>query len=264
MNGWWQIVLLGLVQGVAEFLPISSSGHLVLVEQGLRRLMGGHDLAPGKDLEVLLHVGTLAAIVVVYRRDLWQLRYDRRLWAAVIWGTLPAAILGVTLDDWFDRLFDSLAATGVGLLITSLLLSLGHRYRHGDKALPQLHGKQALMVGLFQALALVPGISRSGSTITAGLLAGLERQAAAQFSFLLALPVTAGAIVLSLRHGLQQGLSVSGPQAALGIAVSFVVGWCSLRLLLRVILRDRLPWFAAYCALLGCLTLLWAWFVPAG
>lgn len=255
MDEFWQVVVLGIVQGAAEFLPISSSGHLVLVKHALSWWTGREVLSSGKDLEVLLHLGTLAAIVVVYAHDLRRELFNQRQWGLVLLASLPAAAVGLTFEDWIDRTFNSPVTAGYGLLVTACLLSAAQRQQEGQRDLAQLGWWQAFVIGCFQALALLPGISRSGSTIAGGLLTGLERVSATRFSFLMALPVTAGAIGLSLKHVGAHGLSVSAASAATGVMVSFFVGWISLRVLIRLMTQRRLYWFAGYCAVLGLITL---------
>uniref|UniRef100_A0A7C4LL13 Undecaprenyl-diphosphatase n=1 Tax=Schlesneria paludicola TaxID=360056 RepID=A0A7C4LL13_9PLAN len=262
MNDYAQVIILGLVQGIAEFLPISSSGHLVLTKHVLSWWTGREVLSPGKDLEVLLHLGTLVAILVVYARDLRRQMLQARQWGLLLVASLPAAVAGLTLEEWFDRVFDAPVLAGYGLLVTATLLSAAHHCREGRCELHQLSWLQAAVIGCFQAVALVPGISRSGSTIAGGLLTGVDRVAATQFSFLMAIPITAGAILLSLKHIAVGGLTVSAGPAAVGVIVSFLAGWLSLKALIRVMTQRRLPWFAGYCAVLGLVTIAVCRLVP--
>lgn len=257
MEAYLQAIVLGIVQGISEFLPISSDGHLVIAQQILAYFLG-EKLADGKDLVVMLHLGTLAAIVAVYARDLWELRKDFRLCAMIVMATIPAAVAGLTLEDWFDQVFNSSLIAGFGLLVTAVMLYCGHimeKGLHTEKTLPW---PAMLLIGCFQALALLPGVSRSGSTIVAGLLTGMDRVSATRFSFLLAVPVTAGAITLTVKHLLEG--ETSGPPIPLGpmvvgIVVAFVVGWLVLHGMIRLVQQRRLPWFAAYCVALGAVTI---------
>ncbi len=261
MNEYLQAIVLGIVQGISEFLPISSDGHLVVAEQVLGHMFGTA-MASGMDLEVMLHLGTLAAIVCVYFHDLWELRRQPRLCALIVLATIPAAVVGLTLKDWFDRMFDSPLAAGCGFLVTAAMLMLGHvmdRGGHTEKTLPW---PAMLLIGCFQALALLPGVSRSGSTITAGLLTGMDRVSATRFSFVLAVPVTAGAIALTVKNLLEgdpkHAMPPLGPMIV-GIVVSFVVGWLVLNGMIRLVQQRRLPWFAAYCVGIGLLTIALSW-----
>lgn len=255
MGEYLQLILLGIVQGIAEFLPISSSGHLVLTEQ-LLSAWGGEPLAEGKTVEVMLHVGTLAAIVVVYFHDLLLMLRQPRSIALIIVATIPAAVVGLTLKDWFETAFDSPVVVGFGLLVTAALLLLGQKLERAsvnDAAMPWLTG---VIIGCFQALALVPGISRSGSTIAGGLLTGVDRLGATRFSFLLAIPVTSGAVILTAKDAWEMGdTSVAVAPLLLGMLVSFVTGWLTLKWLIRLISQRKLHWFALYCAVVGVTTL---------
>jgi undecaprenyl-diphosphatase len=259
MSDYVQILILAVVQGIAEFLPISSSGHLVIVEQLLGTYSGGKSIAEGKDVEVFLHIGTLGSILVVYWRDLWALRSDWRTCALVVAGTIPAGLIGVTLEDWFDQAFDAPILAGFGLLVTATLLTVAQRLEQARFTVKTMPWLSAILIGGFQAVALVPGISRSGSTISGGLLTGLEREAATRFSFLLAIPVTAGAILLTIVKKLVKDptLTVGAGPLLAGVAVSFLVGWVALEVLIRLVVRGKLHWFGAYCALAGCATIAW-------
>jgi undecaprenyl-diphosphatase len=259
MNQYVQILVLAIVQGIGEFLPISSSGHLVIVEQLLGAFIGGESIAHGMDVEVFLHLGTLGSILVVYWRDLWALRSDIRLCLMIVAATVPAGAVGVLLKDWFEQAFDEPIYAGFGLLVTAALLTTAQKFERPRFNLKSMPWLTAMIVGLFQAVALVPGISRSGSTISGGLLTGLERDSATRFSFLLAIPVTAGAIMLTVAKKLLKDPTLSvGPGPLLfGIVVAFFVGWVALELLIRVVVRGKLHWFAIYCAIAGCATIAW-------
>lgn len=219
MDAYLQAIVLGVVQGISEFLPISSDGHLVIAKHVLGQAFGAK-ITSGMEMEVMLHLGTLAAIMVCYARELWDLRKDPRLCALIVMATIPAAVVGLTLKDWFERMFDSPLAAGVGLLITAALLMTGHRLERGGHTEKTLPWPAVLLIGCFQALALLPGVSRSGSTIVCGLLTGLDRVSATRFSFLLAVPVTGGAIVLTLKDILEeQHAAVPFGPMAIGIVV---------------------------------------------
>jgi undecaprenyl-diphosphatase len=248
-----QVMFLAVVQGIGEFLPISSSGHLVLGKTWLQSL-GAMPEQSGKTLEVLLHVGTLGSILVVYWHDLLRAARSPRMILALVVATIPAAVVGLSLEDWFDRAFNSPQTVGFGLLVTALMLWIGQTFERAkwDDELPWL---VIVLVGCFQAVALVPGISRSGSTIAGGLLLGMSRLHATRFSFLLAVPVTLGAITLTCLRMLQgksdAALTIGWGPAVVGMVTAFVVGLASLKLLLRLVSQRRLHWFSLYCALVG-------------
>ncbi|OYW22258.1 MAG: hypothetical protein B7Z55_04810 [Planctomycetales bacterium 12-60-4] len=255
MNEYLQVIILGVVQGISEFLPISSDGHLVIAEQLLGRFFG-HGIAAGKDLEVMLHLGTLAAICVIYARDLWALRTNPRLCALLVVATIPAAAVGLLFEDWFDSVFDSAAAAGFGLIVTATLLYLGHVLERGRYTERDLPWPAMVLIGCFQAAALLPGVSRSGSTIVGGLLTGMDRISATRLSFMMAVPVTAGAIALTMKRMWEHGLPTAGAgPVTVGILVSFIVGWLVLQGFLKLVSQRRLHWFAGYCAAMGILTL---------
>ncbi len=259
-------LLLGIVQGIAEFLPVSSSGHLVLGEALLRWWRARPDAndlpTGGLLLNVALHVATLMAILVVYRKEIWMLRRRPRLLLMIALASIPAAVVGLSLKDWFDAAFQTPQVAGVGLLVTSGLLLAGQRWETRHDSLHDVTWRQALFVGVFQAAALVPGISRSGSTIAAGLMAGLSREAATTFSFLIAIPAIGGAAVLEIPELV--GTTTSAPagttlgwQAVLvGMTAAFVLGLVCLRWLISLVNRGRLGLFAYYTAAVGAATLL--------
>jgi undecaprenyl-diphosphatase len=271
-----QAALLGIIQGLTEFLPVSSSGHLLLAETLLQVPTQG-----GVLFDVLVHAGTLLAIVVVFRRDLRELlrslaavvrhpgsRSDPLLVALLV-GSLPA--LGVVLalelipcgdTDLMNVIEGALRApstaplcTGACLLLTATLLAGTLRARATEV---QVGVGIALLVGAMQALALLPGVSRSGATIATALFLGVTRPEAARFSFLLAIPAIGGAAAyegLKLLHG--TSAAATPAVYLIGFATAFVVGLGSLLLLLRMVRRGQLAWFAPYCAGLGLLAIGW-------
>ena len=260
-----EAAVLGAVQGVAEFLPISSSGHLVILGELIQRLTG-REVDPEANLRmnVALHVGTLLSIFWVYRMDLWELRKRPRVVLAIIVATLPLVVIGLSpLKDLVKHGFDTPLVAGVCLLVTAGLLATAHRRETNARPLEDLTPLSACVIGLFQAVALFPGLSRSGSTISGGVLLGFRRDVAANFSFFIAIPAIAGAAVLTLKDVLTE-TPVAGSADGygwgpilLGTVVSFLVGLFALRWLLRLISKRRLHWFAWYCATVGTLTIAW-------
>ncbi len=254
-----EALVLGVVQGVAEFLPVSSSGHLVIFGDLLQKALGvqvdeSHNLL----LNVALHVGTLASILVVYWRELWGLLRRPRLCWAIVVATVPAAVVGVLFKDVFETAFSTPLVAGVGLLVTAVLLLAGQRLERAKERLESISTRSATVVGLFQAAALCPGISRSGSTIAGALLSGVDRQSATTFSFLIAVPAIGGAAFLTAMDVWKEGAgNLQLVPVLLGAVTAFVVGVLSLRLLIRLVAQGRLYWFAVYCALLGLATVVW-------
>ncbi len=258
----WQAIALGVLQGITEFLPISSSGHLVLAEHffGLQQ----EQLA----VVVFLHFGTLLSILVVFRKDIAQMfTVQRRLIGLILLGSVPAAFVGLQFHRLIEKAFSSLFVVGVCLLITGLLLTLAERARQilrtglGEPErtdLSNMRALDALLIGVAQAVAVLPGLSRSGATIAAALLCGLKREAAASFSFLLAIPALGGATVLELRQVLKAGtLPADALTLAVGVATAFVTGIAALKMLIAVLRRRRLLIFAVYCFILGASVVAW-------
>lgn len=248
-------VVLGLIQGLTEFLPVSSSGHLVLAE----RLFGLQP--PGMVYEAALHLATLAAVVVAFRSDLVDLfqsltprgSVDRRKEIGLlILGTAPIVVAGLLVRETADTWFRSLWVVGVGWLATAAVLAAADRHARRARAdLPSAAG--AFGIGLAQAAALVPGASRSGFSIGTGIVVGLHPGRAARFSFLLSIPAVAGASGLALWDGTRgaDAANVDALGVAVGAVVAFVVGLLALRALLAFVTRRRLWPFAVYCAALG-------------
>ena len=256
-----RLSILALVQGLTEFLPISSSGHLVLAQEsmGLRQPM----LALG----VALHVGTLVAVLVVYRADLAGLarglvRGEWRELGLLALASVPAAVVGVGFLDEFEASFHHVRNAALGLFATAAILLAGEwgrrRARAGAEHGPELRWTHALLIGAAQALAIWPGISRSGATIAMGMLCGLRPERAARFSFLLSIPAIVGASALQLPTAIGDG-TIGGPSLLLwAMAFAGFVGWGALRVLLAFLGRGAFTWFAAYCVGLGTGALLFA------
>lgn len=257
-------VILGVVQGIAEFLPISSSGHLVICGAIMDAINGtqGTELDNASmQLNVALHVGTLFSILAVYRKELIDIAKDTKLVTSVVVATIPIVIVGFTFKDQIKAAFASPLMAGCGLLVTACMLTAGRKLERGELDLNQMSHKHAFMIGIFQAIAIAPGISRSGSTISGALIAGLKREAAAKFSFLIAIPAISGAAVLELKDMFDaehaSAASTSITALSLGALTSFVVGYASLELLLKLVSKNRLHWFVIYCGLAGVATITW-------
>lgn len=262
--------LLGLIQGAAEFLPISSSGHLAIAQN----LLGMKTEVP-EFFDVLLHLGTLAAVLAAYWRDIVDMVAEffrgvrdlahhttpqpvppaRRLILLLILGTLPLfAVLPV--HKKIQTLSDNMTFVGVALIVTGFLLFLSDLSRKGRKTERNAGVIDVLLVGLGQALATLPGVSRSGMTISAGCFLGFERQFAVRFSFLLSIPAVLGANILSLADALKAGIDVSAlPVYLVGVLTAAVVGYLCIRLLKFIARRGRFGAFAYYCWAVGLFTL---------
>jgi undecaprenyl-diphosphatase len=263
-----QAIVLGLVQGATEFIPISSSGHLVLVPWFL-----GWD-SPGLVFDTVVHWGTLVAVLAYFWHDWLALilagvrglvRWDwrdplaRLAWLLIV-GSLPAATIGYLLENFFESLFGKPVWVGVFLLVTAGLLAVSERLGKRSRDLDDLRWPDALLIGLGQAAAIAPGISRSGATIATGLFRGLERPDAARFSFLLVTPITFGAGLFKLLDLLSMPEPLAQvPALAAGFLTAAIVGYLCIWGLLRYLQRGNLYPFAIYCALLGLCCLVVAW-----
>lgn len=255
------VALLAVVQGLTEFLPVSSDGHLVLVGSALGVSDGGL-LVP-----VMLHLGTLLAVLAVYRESVADVLRklvtgQPRYALLVLLGSLPAGVIGLTFESWFEERFKEPRSAAWGLLGTACILLAAEVVRSRRRQPPrsELGPLDALVIGAGQALAILPGVSRSGSTIGAGLALGIAPVEAARFSFLLSLVAVGGAVALESRKliGAEDPSSPGVAVLALGVAISAVVGWFALRFLLKFLERGILRWFALYCALVGLAYLLLA------
>lgn len=268
--GAWKALALGAVQGLTEFLPVSSSGHLVFVQT----LFGFKE--PMLFFDVMVHLATLGSLAAVFKDDLlwlwrsfrsgpWVLRSspnpDRRSQGLrfillLIVGTVPAGLIGLLFHRTLERLFASPAAVGSMLVVTGLLLWTTRKMPEGLRQIETMRWTDAIIIGLAQAGGLVPGISRTGATIVMALFLGLERELAARYSLMLAMPAVAGAVVLTLLKG---GLAATGLGAVLlAMVVAFVTGYAALRIVLRVVVAGRLAVFAPYCWLMGALAIVMA------
>ena len=255
-----RIIILGIVQGITEFLPISSDGHLVVADQLIERFSSEPLSKQNIVVTIILHLGTLAAILIVYREQIMRLlTKDWRVIGLLIVGTIPAAISGLLLEELAEDYLVNPLLTGCLLPLNGLLLLYIDRKKPSDTQYEDLSYGQALFIGCCQAFAPLPGISRSGTTIAGGLAAGLRRDAAATFSFLLAIPAIGGAVTVAFLKLFLKGAEdlPSVGVLTLGAVVSFAVGLVSLRLLLKLLREGLLDPFAYWCIALGIGVIIW-------
>ncbi|MEL6428699.1 MAG: undecaprenyl-diphosphate phosphatase [Planctomycetota bacterium] len=249
------VFALAVVQGLTEFLPVSSSGHLALGRAALGLREGG--LA----LDVALHVGTLFAIAVAFRRDVLRLFQDLArgrlsMWVWLVVATVPVGAVGLLFKDTIESAGSGTRGAASGLFVTAAALLVGEGFRKRRERAPAPDGEptivDAIAMGCAQAVAIWPGVSRSGSTISAGLARGKSAHEAARLSFLMSLPAISGAAVVELPDALEEGFGGIAPGVVLGAAVvAGLVGFAALKTLLIVLRKGSFPWFAAYCAALG-------------
>jgi len=258
----FQAIFLGLIQGFTEFVPVSSSGHLILAHHFF------NITTTGLAFDVALHLGTLGALLIYFHKDAWKLlkslfvkSQETRLAWLLIMATLPAVVVGFLLEKPAETAFRSPRLVAINLTIGAILMLLAERYYQlrvkKPTKLDNVTRKQALIMGLSQAAAVIPGISRSGSTITAGVFVGIDRVAATRFSFLLGIPITAGAILkVFTQAGTLQQLSDGRTVFIAGIVTAFLSGLFAIRFLLRFLARHSLAVFAYYRLALSTLVLI--------
>ena len=262
-----QAIILGLVQGLAEFLPISSSGHLAILENffGIKENL--------LFFAVMLHFGTLLAVFVAFWKDIWELlkelvltikdligrkglRLDerpvRKLGVMIIVACIPTAIIGFALGDVFEGLYSKPIAIAIMFVITGILLILAETYGGGNRTIENLNYRNSLFIGLVQGIAIIPGISRSGSTLFSSLLCKLDRDFAVKFVFLISIPTILGSVILELPDGIKEGVSGSdwGP-VIVGVIVSFISGLFAVKVMLKVVKNRKLKYFSYYLFILA-------------
>ncbi len=265
-----QAVILGIVQGLTEFLPISSSGHLVLFQH----LFGLTE--PELFFDISVHAGTLVAVIIFFRKDLWaiivsvihflslwikkqasfndiQENPDVKMAFLIIIGSVPTGIIGLLFKQIAEDLFSSVFIVGFTLLITGLLLWMTRRFKAVGRDIIGFSVKDALIIGVVQGIAITPGISRSGSTIATGIMLGLSREMAARYSFLLSIPAIVGAEILSLKDMSFQAIDNA---VIFGTVTAGIVGYFSLTLLVYIVKKGQLHIFSPYCWAVGIVTLI--------
>lgn len=292
---FFEAIILGIVQGVTEFLPVSSSGHLAIISQ-----LFGIQTDTGILFEVLLHIGTLAAILIVFRGDIHRMFWEclrigsdiyynlkiyfynkiheteegqyrkilhnnyRKLVAMILVSTIPTAIIGYLMRGIVELAAASLLACGLGLLITAVLLLVVDYWNYGDKIPKDITAKEALAVGICQGIGTFPGISRSGITITAGLLCGFRRNFAVKYSFLMSVPAILGAMLLELKEFSSADMSwqLGGIYAA-GMLAAAISGYFCIRGMLIMIQKKKFKLFSIYCAVVGIASIVCYFALPA-
>lgn len=248
MLSYWESILLGTVQGVTEWLPISSSGHLVI----LQKLLG---IGVPIFFDVLLHIGTLLVIFAFFWKDILSvlkafsgLRFKTeygKLGLLLILGSLPTAIIGLVFHDILSSFFENLFVVGIGMILNGTFLFFAEK----NSKKRDLSWLDSVLIGIAQGIAIIPGISRSGFTIGMGLIRGIEKEKVVRFSFLLAIPVIIGATVLEKKSDLL--LEMRWPVSLVGFFVSATVGFFSLKILVNMVKEKKLKWFSWYCWVVG-------------
>lgn len=270
-----QSLLLGVLQGITEFLPVSSSGHLVAAQN----LFGFEE--PMLAFDVLLHWATTLAILIYFREDLLKMIGDSlvflRLFVSgkrpqfsdhphalvsvmVIVATIPTVIIGFCFQDLFEGFFRNLLCVGIAWIIMGTILILSRKFQSGARPLTAMNHRDAFILGIAQGIAIIPGISRSGSTILAALAAGFDKKDAARFSFLMGIPVIFAAGILKMKDGLDM-IETNSLMMLTGFVSAFVSGYFCIAVLLRLIQKGRFHYFGYYCVTIGTLSVISRFFL---
>ena len=272
---YFQAIILGLAQGLSEFLPISSSGHLALLQYFFN--VSAENVLP---FAVLLHLGTLVSVFIVYWKDIVELVKElgavirdiftgkglrinanptRRLGFMIIVATIPTAIIGLLFNDAFAAFYLSLTAIGTGLLITGTILFVAERMGKSNKTVKQMKFRNAVFVGVMQGIAICPGISRSGSTLFGGLISGLNKEFAVKFAFLISIPSILGSVIMEAPNAFEAGMDMSliGPVIA-GVIVSALSGLFAIKAMIKLVSNRKLIGFSVYTWALGIAVIAYA------
>lgn len=270
-----QAIIVGIVQGLTEFLPVSSSAHLIFTKE----LLGINQ--PGIAFDVLLHLGTLIAVVGYFFKDIVEMTkaffsslldifrgkfrenfkndsYKKLAWMVII-GTIPAGIIGLLFDNEIEAIFQSITIPAFFLLITGILIYVSQRLNVKNRDIKSSGIKDSIIIGIGQSLAIIPGLSRSGTTISSGLLIGLDKEFAAKFSFILAVPAIIGANITQI-SAITAGLDFNLLSYLLGFLAAIISGYLSINILLKLIREKSLDIFAFYCWIVGATILLYSFF----
>ena len=261
---FFEAVILGLIQGFTEFLPVSSSGHLVIAHSLFSNVN-----EPGLLFDTLLHFATLCAVVIYFRKKITKLivsffgivipskkvdYYENKnyIWGIVV-ASIPTALIGLTLKDYVETVFRLPSYVGYALILTSVLLLASDKVKNNNLKIDNV---SSFLIGIVQGLAVIPGISRSGSTIATALFLGIKRETAAEFSFLISLPAILGATMLQIKD-IQDFDMTMLPIYLTGMAVAFISGIISIGIMMKIVKIAKLRYFALYCLIVGIISILW-------
>jgi undecaprenyl-diphosphatase len=271
-----QAIILGVVQGLSEFLPISSSGHLALL-QYFFNIKGDKVVM----FTVMLHMGTLISVFIMYWSDIWALikelfitiadlvrgrglkldeRPVRKLGLMIIVSTIPTAIMGFAFNDFFESLYSNIALIGCGFIITGFMLYFAEKFGAAKKDIQQMNFRNAIFVGVLQGVAIAPGISRSGSTMVGSLTVGLKREFAVKYAFLISIPAILGSFVMEFKSAyttIQQNTSMAGI-IALGVIIAAVSGIIAIKAMIKVVSNKKLKYFSYYVWALGAAVIIYS------
>lgn len=260
----FEAMVLGLIQGLTEFLPVSSSGHLVIAHSLFKDIN-----EPGLLFDTLLHFATLCAVLIFFRRKILKLLsalsglflsskkvdyYENKnyIWGIIL-ASIPTGIIGLTLKPYVETTFRSTVYVGYALILTSILLILSDKVKNNNL---EIGNMSSFLIGIVQGFAVIPGISRSGSTIATALFLGIKREEAAEFSFLVSLPAILGATLLQIKdvNAIDMGMI---PVYLIGMAAAFISGLVSIGIMMQIVRIAKLSWFALYCLIAGIISIVW-------
>lgn len=249
----FEAIIIGLVQGLTEFLPISSSGHLVIIQKILKIN------SPGNLIEVSAHLGTLLSIILIYKKEIWGIitslksSESKKYIFMIVLATLPSVVFVLTSKSFIMRLFESVSSVAIALIFTGCILYMSGIKYYSNKKLSLAKG---FLIGISQAFAVIPGISRSGMTISLALLLGVSSKEAAKFSFMLAIPAIFGATILTFLDAQFDQLKIMTTPLVVTALVSFVSGLLALKFLIKILNAGKFYYFSFYCTLIGLISLL--------
>ena len=249
----FEAIIIGLVQGLTEFLPISSSGHLVIIQKILKIN------SPGNLIEVSAHLGTLLSIILIYKKEIWGIitslksSESKKYIFMIVLATLPSVVFVLTSKSFIIRLFESVSSVAIALIFTGCILYMSGIKYYSNKKLSLAKG---FLIGISQAFAVIPGISRSGMTISLALLLGVSSKEAAKFSFMLAIPAIFGATILTFLDAQFDQLKIMTTPLVVTALVSFVSGLLALKFLIKILNAGKFYYFSFYCILIGLISLL--------
>lgn len=275
--GYIEAIVLGLVQGLSEFLPISSSGHLAVL-QSLFEINEDKVIF----FAVLLHIGTLVSIFVVYHKDIYALiqelfllfkdiftgkglrikeRPIRKLGIMIIVSSIPTAIMGLLFSDYIDKIFGSLTVIAICWIITGFILLFSEKLKNNKKEIEGMKYRNAIFIGICQGLAIMPGISRSGSTIVGSLVTGLKREFAVEFAFLISIPAILGSAILEFPKAIKAGIEPStiGPMIV-GFLVAAISGYFAITTMIKIVSKHKMRYFSYYVWIIGLGTFIYSIF----
>ncbi|MFO7810461.1 MAG: undecaprenyl-diphosphatase UppP [Candidatus Delongbacteria bacterium] len=274
MSETMHAIILGIIQGLTEFLPVSSSGHLAILHQVL-----GFETESNIFFDVILHLGTLLAVVYFYKnsiidilkgalfgiksllskkgiRESFFTSSDSKLFTLIFLGSIPTAIIGIAFKDWFESLAENLLYVGIALFATALLLIAFELKKNAVRKVGQMKVSDSLLIGIAQGMAIIPGISRSGSTISTAKLLGVDKEAAAKYSFLLSIPAISGAFLLKFKDAVEEGIRYEN-YMLIGFIISALTGYFALKLLIWMIKSSSMYYFAAYCLVIATFSVMY-------